>query len=339
MFIMKSLPFVALGVGVLAPTVAAQAPPSLPEIDRVRITEAFRLADAVGNQVWPGWDKAPFAILLVTPDHEFLIRHPKPAGEFKLIGEAGILKHKVWFRKRQFSPKLLATFPAVGGVPTIVVGQAENTEAKTSTRWVITLLHEHFHQLQNSQPRYYAEVDALGLAKGDQTGMWMLNYAFAYTNGEVKEQFAAMAKLLVAALQAKQQTDFDHQVVSYVEAKKKLRTQLKPDDYKYLAFQAWQEGIARYTEYHIAKLAAEKYEPTKEFRSLKDYTAFKDEARAIRSRIEQELGTLDLAKAKRIMFYPLGAAEGLVLDRVNPTWRSRYFEEKFCLDKHFRPEK
>ncbi len=245
---MRMLPITLLGLMVLAGGAEAQTPPTVPSIDRVRIVEASRLADALGNRVWPGWDKAPFAILLVTSEHEFLIRHPKPSDDFTLIGRDSILENKVWFRKRKHSPDLLATFPAVGGVPTIVIGQAENTAAKTSTRWVITLLHEHFHQLQNSQPRYFAEVDALGLARGDTTGMWMLNYAFPYTTPEVKAQFSLMTKALAEALQARRRADFAEKLAAYLEAKKTFRGLLKADDYKYFAFQAWQEGIARYTD-------------------------------------------------------------------------------------------
>jgi len=39
-------------------------------------------------------------------------------------------------------------------------------------------MHEHFHQLQNGQPRYFQAVQDLGLSHGDNTGMWMLNYPF-----------------------------------------------------------------------------------------------------------------------------------------------------------------
>jgi hypothetical protein len=326
------------GLLALAPAAHAEAP-TLPEIDRIRIAEAFRLAETLGNQVWPDWDKAPFAILLITAEHEFLIRHPKPSDDFTLIGEDALLKSKVWYRKRKFGLELLATFPAVDNVPTIVVGRAENTSSKTSTRWVITLLHEHFHQLQNSQPRYYAEVDALGLARGDKTGMWMLNYAFPYTTPEVKDEFAAMCQSLAETLQARQQGDFAKKLESYRGARKKFQSFLKGDDYKYLSFQEWQEGIARYTEYRIAELAAAKYEPTKEFQKLKDYTPFKDEASAILEGVKKELVSVKLDKAKRTAFYALGAAEGLVLDNANPDWRKQYFQETFSLDKHFRSEK
>src|SRR6185295_15499701 len=79
---------------------AAQDKPRLNDIDRVRLSEAFRIGDALGNQLWPGWTKAPFAVLLVTPDHEFLIRHPRPAADFVLLGDDALLKSKVYYRKR-----------------------------------------------------------------------------------------------------------------------------------------------------------------------------------------------------------------------------------------------
>jgi hypothetical protein len=326
-----------LGLPVLAFAADAGAPPAIPDADRVRIAEAFRLADALGNRVWPGWDKAPFAVLLVTPEHEFLIRHPKPSDDFAPLGDDPVVKHKVWFRKRRHPTQFLATFPAVGGVPTVVIGQPENTEAKTSTRWVITLLHEHFHQLQYSQLRYYADVEGLGLARGDQTGMWMLNYPFPYTSPEVRDHFAAMCRSLAGALKARPRPDFPDRLASYVEAREKFRSTLKADDYKYFAFQVWQEGAARYTEYRLAELAAAGYEPSEEFRGLRDYTPFGEVARAILSAAEKEMESVRLDQAKRTVVYNFGAAECLVLDRANPGWRKRYFEDKFSLDKHFAP--
>src|SRR5215212_6452703 len=115
---------VLLGVGALA-----QSGPRLREEDRVRLAEAFRMGDALGERVWKGWNKAPFAVLLVTPDYEFLVRHPQPADDFTRLGYDALLKADVHFRKRVFATNLLATFPAVGGVSTIVIGQPENTEA------------------------------------------------------------------------------------------------------------------------------------------------------------------------------------------------------------------
>jgi hypothetical protein len=330
---LKALIFVLL----LSAGVSAQeAKPQIRDDDRVRMAEAFRMGEKLGDYVWKGWSKAPFAVLLVTPEHEFLVRHPKPSPDFTSIGYDPLLKSEVYFRKRVFSPHFLATFPAVGGVSTIVIGQPENTDAKTSTRWVVTLFHEHFHQMQDSQPDFYAEAHALGLARGDETGMWMLNFPFPYEKAEVKEAFSAMSRALAGALHSRRGKDFRSKLAVYLAARKRFQQLLPPDDYKYLSFQLWKEGVARYTEYRIAQLSAAHYKPSKEFASLKDFTPFADDARRTLEQVMTALEKMSLDKRQRTAFYPFGAAEALLLDRMNPKWQTRYFTEKFFLDKFFQ---
>jgi hypothetical protein len=315
--------------------VLAQDKPRVSDVDRVRLAEAFRMGAALGNRIWAGWSKAPFAVLLVTPEHEFLIRHPKPSADFKLVNYDPLLQSNVYYRPRTQPQNLLATFPIVGGIPTIVIGQAENTARKTSTPWVVTVLHEHFHQLQYSQPGYYPAVDALDLSRGDQSGMWMLNYPFPYDWPEMKEHFSLLGKLLADALEARSKHQFSTKLSAYLRQRDELGKTLSPDDFRYFSFQMWQEGVARYTEYRIAKLAAGQYEPGKAFRTLKDYQPFREVAEQIMSGIQNELTGGKLDDYKRVMFYALGAGEGLLLDRVNPRWRQRYFLDKFYLDEYF----
>ncbi|HLN99572.1 MAG TPA: hypothetical protein VK208_14020 [Pyrinomonadaceae bacterium] len=318
-----------------ASLVAAETNPRLAENDRVRLAEAFRIGDTLGNRIWPGWNNAPFAVLLVTPENEFLVRHPKPSADFTLIDYDSLLRSKVYYRKRTQPLNLLATFPLVGGIPTIVIGQAENTAKKTSTPWVITVLHEHFHQWQYSQPRYYDDVNALGLTRGDQSGMWMLNYPFPYDWPEMHDHFSLLSRLLSEALQASGKVDFANRLAAFRKQRLELENTLSPDDYRYFSFQLWQEGIARYTEYRIAKLAATSYKPGKQFRSLNDYRPFADVAAEIERGILDQLKNGKLEEQKRTIFYALGAAEGLLLDHANPRWRQRYLVDKFYLDKYF----
>ena len=316
---------ITLALLLVAGNASAQDKPALREIDRTRLAEAFRVSDQLGDELWTGWSKAPLAVLLVTPDKEFLIRHPQPSKDFTSIGYDTKLKSEVFYRDRKFATNLLATFPAVGGISTIVIGQAENTDSKTSTPWVITLMHEHFHQLQDSQPNVFKDIEALNLSHGDQTGMWMLNYPFPYETPEVSRQFSALVQLLLQAMRTKSRD----KVADYLDARDKLKQLLSPDDYKYLSFQLWKEGIARYTEYRVARWAATQYQPTSEFRNLKDFTTFSATADQVHAGIMHELSTLKLEDYKRVAFYPIGAGEGLLLDSSNPKWRSRYFKEKF----------
>ncbi len=319
-----------------APALRAQDVPSVPDIDRVRIAEAFRLADAVQDKIWPGWSSAPFAVLLVTPKYEYLMRHPNPSSDFTLIGYDSVLKEKVWYRERQYAVSFLATFPAVNGLPTVVIGEAEYTTSKTSTPWVVTLLHEHFHQLQYSRPGYYDGVTALGLDHGDKSGMWMLDFPFPYADSAVQAKFAAAARALGAAVQERGRPGFAEAVAAFERDDKALLEKAGPEPAKYLAFELWQEGIARYTEYRIAAAAANGYEPGAEFKALKDYTPYSATAAKILSAIETELANEKLGDDRRTVVYNFGAAMGLALDGWAPGWQAKYFAEPFALEPYFR---
>jgi hypothetical protein len=314
------------------PTSSAPATALTPD-DRIRIAETFRLASAVGDEVWPAWTSAPFAILLVTPEREFLLRHPRPSPEFTELGYDSLLATDVFVRDRRFAPTLLATFPAVGGVPTIVVGQPAATR-KNSTEWVLTLLHEHFHQLQTSRPGYFARVDSLGLARGDQTGMWMLNYAFPYDSARVRSLFATLTQRLDSALAATTDGERTTRWASVRSARADLRAALTPDDDRYLAFQMWQEGVARYTELAVARFAASRYTPSATFSALADFVPYATAAASIESNVRAGLRGSSLERGNRVAFYPAGAAFALMLDRTVPDWRAQYFDRAMSLDVH-----
>lgn len=307
--------------------------PSIPDIDRVRISEAFRIGEKLQDQLWPAWSSAPFSMLFITDDHEFLIRHPKPDDEFKSIGYDKLLGSEVFVRPRKFQKDFLATFPAFGMGPVIVVGKAENTTDKTSTRWVFVVLHEHFHQLQQSRPDYYAGVNALDLSGGDKTGMWQLNYAFPYEDADIAAKVRETGQRLLGAYGAKSEVERNKALSNFYDARNGLRSAISSADYRYMSFQNWQEGVARYTQYKIAELASRKLKPSGAFRKLPDFTSFEAEADRILQTTLDELRNLELTESRRTVFYPIGAVEGLVLDKAAPRWRSKYLVEKFSLEK------
>jgi hypothetical protein len=309
--------------------------PAIEETDRIRISEVYRIGEAFQDQLWPGWSTAPFGILFVTDDYEFLIRHTKPNDEFTSIGYDKLLKSTVFVRPRNFQKNFLATFPAFGSSPVIVVGKAENTTDKTSSRWVAVLLHEHFHQLQYSRPDYYPDVNALDLRGSDTSGMWQINYPFPYKEEGVAKQFRGLADLLLAAYEADTRKAREDTLKSYLAKRREFADSLSTKDYKYASFQLWQEGISRYTQYRIAELAGRKYKPSKAFRSLPDYIPFNKEADRLLAATLKEMRDLDLSKWERTVFYPFGAVEGLLLDRLDPNWRNRYFQEKFALERFY----
>jgi hypothetical protein len=321
------------GVCLLAQTQPAAA--TIPHEDEVRLAELYSLAPKYEDSVWPGWSEAPFSILLVTPQTEFVIhRAEKPEG-FEKIADSELLHSAVYARPRQFPKGLLATFPAFGDrIPVIVIGEAQLTEAKTSTPWLITLMHEHFHQLQETQPGAYENVDKLGLSKGDNTGMWMLNYAFPYDSKDLNDSFDHLKTLLLGALNEPDAKKFKPLAEDYVRTRKDFMAKLTPDDHKYLALQLWKEGIARYTEIKFAEAAAA-YQPSADYKGLPDYSDFASYPAKRKAATLDELSKANLAKWQRIVVYSFGACEGLFLDRWHPQWQQRYFKETLSTDSYF----
>ncbi|HSZ60709.1 MAG TPA: hypothetical protein VK828_02870 [Terriglobales bacterium] len=306
----------------------AAAAQQLPHEDAVRIAEFYRLASQIQDQVWADWSKTPAPLLLVTDKAEFLFHDATPPKDFVKLGDG------VYARPRQFDIHLLATFPAFGPPATIVIGQAQNTDAKTSTPWLITLMHEHFHQLQDGYPGYYDGIARLGLSGKDTTGMWMLNYPFPYERPEVVQAFTQLRDLLLNSLAQTDSEQFKKASAEYAVQRKKVFAQLSPNDHKYLSFQLWQEGIARYTQIKAAE-AAGSYRSTAEYEGLPDYESFAAYAKRARAATLDELRQADIGKMKRSFVYPFGAAEGLLLDRLNPAWESAYFTKLFSTDALF----
>ena len=313
------------------PAQTPAAAPAIPRADRVRLSEAFRLAERIGDSIWPGWSGVPFAVVLVTPGTEFFVRHDRPPADARPIGRDALLGSVVYARPRTFPSEFLATFP-IEGISTVVVGQAENTAASSPTDWVVTLLHEHFHQLQDSRPGFFAGVAALDLARGDETGMWMLDFPFPYDSGPVAAAYRSAALALNEALAGRNARAF-------LAARDRFRAALSGDDLRYLDFQLWKEGIARYTQVRVARWAAAGgYEPSPAFAALPGFTTYAELARALEETLRRELSRMTLPEARRTVVYPFGAAEGLLLDRERPCWREQYFERMFTLAPAFDAE-
>jgi hypothetical protein len=195
-------------------------------------------------------------------------------------------------------------------------------------------MHEHFHQMQDGQPGFFDAVNGLGLAHGDKTGMWMLNYPFPYEKPELVNSFGQLRDLLLTALNEQNNKRFHQLVRQYIAERHQFLAQLTPDDGRYLNFQLWREGIARYVQMRAAEMAAH-YVPSPEYRTLGDYESFEIYAAKARTDTISELKRVDLAKWKRVAVYPFGACEGLLLDRLNPKWRDGYFRHLFTLDPYF----
>jgi hypothetical protein len=314
----------------LSAAACAQVPtPPLSGDDALRITEFYRLAAQIQDKVWPYWSATPAPLLLLTAEAEFLTHDSAVPKDFRKVGE------DFYERPRQFPISLQATFPAFGPPSVIVIGEPESTDSKTSTPWLFTLMHEHFHQLQDEQPGLEKQTENLGLSHGDTSGMWMLNYPFPYEKPELERAFSNLRDLLLRALNENDAREFARLAREYVRKREEFFAQLSSDDRKYFSFQLWKEGVARYVQIKSAEAAAQ-YQPTARYAALPDFESFAAYAAHARKDTLDELKQADLAKWKRVVVYSFGAGECLLLDRLNPKWKNQYFKTMLSTDSYFR---
>ncbi|MCI0450347.1 MAG: hypothetical protein L0Y79_11300 [Chlorobi bacterium] len=304
--------------------------------DKIRIKEAINFFNGYGHKLWNDWDKSTFGILLVTSNNEYLINHPNPGEEFKLVGFDSVLSTDIYTRGRKFPTNFLATFNAVSNIPTVVVGQPENA-GRSSLGWLKALLHEHFHQYQYSQADYVEKTKVLDLAGDDSTGMWMLNYPFPYEEDKVAGQYRTLTLAAKNTAFAERGKDFENNYNLYRKEREKFKNLLSEKDYRYFSFQIWQEGIAQYTENQMIQIMKDaKYQPSDEFRSLTDYKDIDSFYVRVINNLMENAELLDLRTSKRACFYTLGALEGMILDKVNPKWNDLYLKDKLSIDSYFK---
>jgi hypothetical protein len=303
--------------------------------DKARLKEAFEIGAEYGDKLWKGYNQIPYIVLFITDSNEYLINHPNPTSDFKDIGYDSILQSEVYTRHRKYPVYFLATFGAVNDLNTIIVGTPENTN-RTSGEWIVTILHEHFHQLQYSKPDYESSVASLDLKNGDTTGMWMLNFPFPYENADVAKQFNVMTISAQKTAFAETNSDFKNNFTLFMNEREKFKGLLSDKEYRYFSFQLWQEGLAMYTEAKMFELVKDSRKPGADITALKDFTSYPELYTKKIENIKNVSVLLKLDESKRACFYYIGALEGLILDRVNPDWRERYFTEKFYIERYYK---
>ncbi|MFN2532508.1 MAG: TlpA disulfide reductase family protein [Pyrinomonadaceae bacterium] len=313
----------------------AQQPASaqLPGPDAVRIAEAFNLWRSLGEKIWPGWTKVSMPLLYITADYEYAIGFPKTMAGFRPLEQSSFDK-TVQVRQRVLDPNLSASFP-IDGIQAVVIGTPAALE-KSSAEWTLTASHEMFHVLQYSRGAH-EKIKSLALGS-DSDAAWQLNFPFPYKDADVMRLIHLQSYPIYIAANSADESDIKYNAGTGVEAIRVYQSYLhrqSPDNglYKYSQFQEWTEGIAFYTEYKMAEAAAiGNYQPAEAFQQLPDYKSYQEvwnEGYKNRIFLVKHAGR---AAQSRTVFYHLGLGKGLLLDRLMPDWKTRYFAPNVWLN-------
>ncbi len=263
--------------------------PTLSLADRRNIDLSMKIVARVGDKIWRAWSRTPFDIALITASGPVLVNVDEPVPVPSV------------------PPNIEATFPLSDGVPTILIGEPQFVGV-TPIHWSVTLVHEHFHQWQDSWTQYQDAVAQLNIAPpNDKDGTWMVNYPFPYTRERVDAAYTTIADALVDAVTAVGSNALAKRVHVYLMARAAFKKTLDAADYRYFAFQCWQEGVARYTEIATARLASKEHALDPTFLSDQESRDLADDATQTYNGVVTRLRTRSLQDDKRIDFYAIGA--------------------------------
>ncbi len=302
--------------------------------DAALIAEAYNLWKELGEKVWTGWTEIPIPLLYITTEWEYAIGFPKALQGFQPLKRDTQLKENIQARARVLSPDLAASYD-FEGVDAVVIGTPTALK-KSSGAWALTAVHEMFHVLQYERGSA-KKVRALKL--GSETdASWQLDFPFPYQDADVMRLIHLQGYPIYLGIKDAEETDAKYNAGTAMEAIQVYRSFLKThaeDErfYWYSQFQETIEGIARYTEYKMGEAAADSgYKPTEAFRQLSD---FKDYQQVWDASYKNQLFPIKhagRAVRSRTTFYYLGLGKGLLLDRIMPDWKKRYFDSDVWLD-------
>lgn len=290
------------------------------EAHQLLIETYQKVALGIYDNYWPEWNHAPKHLLLIDDEREYLFGTDYTDSTFQENCE-GILS-----RPATMNSHFLATFPYIGYQPTIIIGTPENT-GKSPLDWTVTLLHEHFHQLQFSHPDYHHAQKALKLDNGDPTGMWMLNHPFPYEDSAVVRHMDQIATNLRALHKGKPAKTV---LKRHLALKQELKTIIGEAHYRYLNLQLWQEGYARFMELSMLKQWYHEFDQIDQDQFTRN--ELKTYREAYQAELLESLTSAPINEIKRVYFYALGAAEASLIEEVNPDWKKAYFDVLFSTD-------
>jgi hypothetical protein len=329
------------------------APPRLQPLDAARLSEALHLRASLGDALWPGFGAEPIPVILHYGQASFLVGYPgspPAAGGIPAAWQpvsADAFQGQPYYRKPETDPQNFAIL--VG--ETWVAGMASKTMTdafliqvyrdlrppvleqifpyrlliQPSETQIAAVIHESFHvyQARCSPQRLQAAESAH--ASGDR--YWAADTA-------MHPAWQEEARLLIAALEAKTDAETRQLARQFLQNRQQRRqaASLSPDLAAYERWLEWEEGLAKYTEIKILQLAYETaaYQPTPEIETDPEFDAYQGFPR----RWSQELIQLRLQAGQEgeSRFYQTGLALAYLLDRLDPAWKEKAFEDGAFLE-------
>jgi hypothetical protein len=345
----------------------SQVTDHLSDMEKARLAEAIHLHQALGEKIWPGWGFMDIPVIVYNEEYAFLVGYPNPpagwekmpqgesrGGPWEAVPE-DTFDGQVYYRQRLADPEITPeNFTVrVGGRWVATMETKEYMEVNFYTQfrkqfpsilqpifpyrqvwgllmgqtetYIGGLEHESFHAFQGS-------VVPSRLTEAENANRWEDQYP--WDNPTLDQDWQLELDLLVQAVRAQsneESADLVHQFLA-LRDKRRASAGLNQDLVDYERQREWLEGLAKYAELSIGRLAGSSpgYIPLPELNAdtgFKEYTASE---RYWSGQIDEVKRTT--GREGEIRFYYSGLAQAILLDRLLPDWKEHAFEPKVMLE-------
>lgn len=310
-------------------------PPTITAIEELSAADVLRLIEvrhlliASSSSVWPGWDTVP-PLLIHAGDHDYLIGHPQPPANFMRLPAVLIDGQAVYRASGRLVPVPAATAWPVGdtwsvAVPTLTEFQqaidaqlGPGVVTLDDASYIRTLAHEAFHAYQMTQIGGPDKMPTFGATLDAAEAFQKLS-----EQPQLDQQQQAEGQALLAALHAPTDSEARQAAARFWQLRQQRRTAL-PDITGTERMLEWTEGLARYGELRLMQCAGAianspiGYPPPD--RVLQDFAA-------------QLADPASITTGLRDRYAVFGAAQALLLDRLQPDWKTRILTGSLALDE------
>jgi hypothetical protein len=290
-----------------AKTALGQAPrDTTARLDSVA-REVVRLGARYGNAIWPGFRPDTIPLSFVVPSHGDLLfgwRGRLPRG-YTPIAQ---FPQAAWRDQRALGAASTGTMLEGRRVAQVVVSTLDPAVLAA------TAMHEAFHVFEGAAKRADAKF-----GRGENS---MLVSTYPVFDVDDETSFALEGKILAAALAAPSITQKRELAREFVAVRRERHRRLPSEFAEFDQLSELNEGLAEYAL--VRALQLESSEGPREWR------AGAERALASRQQLLSELtGTENLSL--RFRYYQTGPAEALLLDALDPTWKSQMLAQDATL--------
>jgi hypothetical protein len=343
----------------------------LSDLDKARASEALHLRRELGDVLWPGWGAADIPMIFYNEEYAFLIGYSNPpagwlklpdfshrGGPWEVVPEDAI-ENNEYFRQALTGPgetpeafvvrigdRWVSSLPAANWMeikmanefrgmipsplqpvlPYRMAARVFLSAAGGTDLYICATLHESFHANEAilAQDRLLAAETVYNQNAS----------RYPYENPTFAAEWQTELDLLADAVLALSDADTIALARRFLDTRQKRRTAANLDailiDLERL--KEWEEGLAKYTELAIWRLAAEdsNYAPLPAMAGDTGFSGYKKIDQIWLQQIQQ---IRSMSKDDGdIRYYYSGWAQAVLLDRLAPGWRTRILSENVMLE-------